>query len=113
MDLETYKKRLFDADWEVEPGGSLSPQPLTDLKILWMARKNGVLVIVSDKAVRVVRGSAHCTTPIEVVQSGHLLVPGHIAEKYPVGSMYCPGDLVAHEGPMTDEERELKTLLQA
>jgi hypothetical protein len=110
--LDKYKRRLIDAGWIVEPGDpitTLYPE-YAGMKLLWIARKRGVSLIVSEKVVRVVRGSTWSSTPMDVFLLGHILLPGIISEKYLLGATQ-PGDLIPHEGTMTLEELELRALL--
>ena len=112
--LEEYKSRLIEAGWSVEPGDSVLPAgvPHPGLNVLWMARKNGVTLVVCSDSVRIIRGNARSSTPMALVLGGQLLLPGSISERYLSDTVFQPGSLEPHEGPMAAEEAELRSLLR-
>jgi hypothetical protein len=108
--LDAYRDRLNDAGWMIEPGDSIQPGQSAGDKVLWMARKNGVTLIVGDKTVSVARGTTRASMPVDIVLNGHILLPGAMSEKY-LAVRVGASDLIPHEGKMTDEELELRALL--
>jgi len=112
--LERYKANLINAGWTVEPGNSIAPQgqeSSSDLKVLWVATKGRITLIMTTKWARVIKPKYRwAKTPMDYILRGHILVPGAVAEVCDLG-IYRPGSMVAHEGAMTNEEREIRDLL--
>jgi hypothetical protein len=113
--LEKYKAKLINAGWNIEPGNSIAPsgqESSTDVKVLWVATKNKVTLIMTTQWARVIKlRSRWAKTPIDMIRNGHILVPGTIAEQCEPG-LYSPGHMIPHEGAMTSEEREIRDLLE-